>query len=176
MRQRGFTLIEILVVISMMALLAALAAPSFNQAILSNKLTSYSNTFMASAQIARSEAIKRNVQVTLCRSADGATCATSGTWQQGWIVMCKYNSATPGVCVSGGSETLLIQAQPALSADYRFTGDQYSLLFDPTGVGSTTATLAMCRYLPSSGNQERAISVSALGRPTIATTKLGTCS
>ena len=175
MRQRGFTLIEILVVITMVALLTALAAPSFNQAILSNKLTSYSNAFMASAQTARSEAIKRNVSVTLCRSADGATCAATGTWQQGWIVMCNYNSATPGVCVSGGSETLLIQAQAALSADYHFTGDQYSLIFDPTGVGSTTAALTMCRNSPSAGNQERSISINAIGRATIATTKLGTC-
>lgn len=175
MKQRGFTLIELLVTMVMIGILAALAAPSFNSAILSNKLTTISNTFMSSALFARSEAIKRNVPVTMCRSADGLSCATSGTWQQGWIVMCNFNTATPGVCVAGGSDVLVLLHQQAISSDFYFNADAYSLAFDPAGAGSTPAALILCRALPSPGGQERTIQVSATGRPTVATTKLGVC-
>ena len=175
MKQRGFTLIELLVTIAMVGILAALAAPSFSSAILSNKLTTTANSFMSSALFARSEAIKRNVSVTLCRSTDGLSCATSGTWQQGWIVMCSFNTATPGVCVSGGTDTLVLLRQQAISSDFHFTGDVYPLVFDPAGVGTTPSSLTLCRAIPAAGTQERTILVSATGRPTVVTTRLQVC-
>jgi len=175
MRQRGFTLIELLVTIAIVAILAAMAAPSFNETILSNRLASYANSFVASAQLARSEAIKRNTPVTLCRSADSLTCASSGTWQQGWIVMCKYKTTDPNVCVSDGTENLVIAKQQSISADYHFTGDAYTIAFQATGAGATTAALVLCRASPSAGSQERVIAVSVTGRTSVATTRNAVC-
>ena len=172
----GFTLIELMVTVSVLGVLALVAAPSFNEAILSNKLAGYSNSFVASAQLARSEAIKRNTAVALCRSADGRTCATSGTWQQGWIVMCKYKPAAPGMCVSDGTDNLVISVQQALSSDYRLSGDNYLLAFQAVGGGATSALLTLCRATPSPGGQERTITVSFSGRASVATTRTGVCS
>lgn len=169
-RRRGFTLIELLITVAILAILVAVVGPSFTEAILSNRLASYSNNFVASANLARSEAIKRNSSVRMCRSGDGATCATSGGWQQGWIV---FHDANNNSAVDAGEA--VIQVQNALSPDYRFTGDSYNIVFRAIGAGSTSATLALCRATPSPGGQERALTVSLTGRTSVSTTRTGVC-
>src|ERR1700746_2558911 len=84
-RQRGFTLVELMVAIAVLAVLLVLAAPSFTNASLPSKLRSLANSLRGASQLARSEAIKRDAVVTLCVSANGATCG-AGNWSQGWIV------------------------------------------------------------------------------------------
>lgn len=163
-------MIELMVTIAIIAILAALAAPSFNSAILSNKLTAFANNFIASAHLARSEAIKRNAVVRICRSADGASCATSGTWQQGWIVFHDVNNNS----VVNTDDTV-IQVQQAISSDYRFTGDSYDLAFQPIGAGSTSTTLTLCRAAPSAGSQERIITLSPTARTSVKKEMTGVC-
>ena len=169
-RARQGDRIELMVAVAILGILAAVAAPSFNEAILSNKLASFANNFVASAQLARGEAIKRNSPVTLCRSADGLACASSGGWQQGWIVFNDIDSNG----VLNGTETL-IQRQQALSADYRLTGSVYSIAFQSSGAGATPVTLKLCRATPSPGGQERAITVGTTGRTSVSTTRTGVC-
>ena len=91
-RAGGFTLIEMMTAILILAILVGLAVPSFNNASLSGKLTGFANDLLASSQLARSEAIKRNVAVTMCASSDGSTCDDPEGWETGWIVV-----ADPGV-------------------------------------------------------------------------------
>jgi type IV fimbrial biogenesis protein FimT len=170
--ERGFSLIELMVVITLIGIVTMLAAPSFNAAFLSNKLAAYSNSFVASAQLARSEAIKRNRAVHVCSSADGATCATSGSWQQGWIVWSDDNA---NGSLDAGEP--VVQVQQALSTDYQFNSSAggYDLAFQPVGGGSTAATLKLCRATPSAGTQDRQIRIDATGRPVVTTTHTGTC-
>jgi type IV fimbrial biogenesis protein FimT len=168
-KQRGFTLIELMVTVTVLGVLAMIAVPSFDGAVLSNKLSGFSNTFMASANLARSEAIKRNSVVRLCRSADGASCATSGNWQQGWIVF--HDVDNDSVVDSG--ETV-IQRQQALSNDYRLTGDSYNLAFLGSGMVLSAANLVLCRGTPV-GAQEREIRIMAIGRTSVTTTKNNVC-
>ncbi len=88
---KGFTLVELMVTVAVLVILLMIAVPSLNDATLGKQLGSYANNLAASAYLARSEAIKRNAPITLCASSDGTNCATSGGWQQGWIVRCPSN-------------------------------------------------------------------------------------
>ena len=83
-KNKGFSLIEILVVLTLAAILFAFALPSFENLVRGNRVSSQFNMLMSSLNFARSEAIKRNTPVTICRSNDQATCA--GQWQNGWII------------------------------------------------------------------------------------------
>jgi type IV fimbrial biogenesis protein FimT len=161
-RERGLTMIELMIAVIILASLIAVAVPSFRDASLGSRLAATANDLLASVQLARSEAIKRNVAVTLCASSDGTTCAGSGGWEQGWIVL---------------AAGLVIQVQQALPAGYLLTqsGGTAPLNFQPIGIGATAATFTACRDDPD-GAQERVLTVSATGAAYVTRTTTGVCS
>lgn len=159
--QRGFTLTELMVAITGSSILLCVAIPSFREAGLPSQLRAIANNMVAGAQIARSEAIKRNTTVTLCVSSNGMTCGT-GNWQQGWIVL------------GGGS---VLHSEPATPFGYRVTpaAGSAALTFDPTGLGATSDSFTVCRRTPASGSQERVVTITATGRTSVSTTRNGVC-
>lgn len=109
-RNSGFTLIEMLVTVTIVAILAALAAPNFRTLIVSTTLTSQANEFLTMMAYARSEAVKRNARVTLCKSSNGTACATSGNWEQGYIVFTDWASGGTVGTVDAGDTVLKVHA------------------------------------------------------------------
>ena len=157
----GFTLIELMVTITILAILLGWAVPSFNNAALSSKLTGFANDLVASTQIARSEAIKRNAAITLCASSNGTTCATSGGWEVGWILL---------------RGTTVLQRHQALPTEFRIvqTGGTSALAFPADVVGATAATFKVCRAAPV-GHEERTVRVTTSGGTSVGRTETGTC-
>ena len=89
---RGFTIIELMVTIAVLAVALAIAVPSYTNMLINNRMASKTNEFVASLHYARSEAVKRGANVRTCASTDGVTCATTGDWDQGWIVLVEATS------------------------------------------------------------------------------------
>jgi type IV fimbrial biogenesis protein FimT len=95
-RQRGFTLTELMIVVAIVAILLAIGVPSFRYITNSYRMSAEVNGLLGDLQYARAEAIKEGQFVTLCVSADGATCAGTTTWQSGWVVFSNPgNAANP---------------------------------------------------------------------------------
>jgi len=178
-RALGFTLIELMVTIGIAAVLAGLAAPSFRDLIANNRLKSHTSALHTSLLQARSEAIKRNSRVVLCKSSDGATCATSGDWQQGWVV---FADADNDAQIDAGE--LIIQKVAALSGDFVLKGD--GDLADYVSYSSTgatklkasdtfqTGTFSLCQ-LGVAGGKARQIELFATGRLSIGQAPAATC-
>jgi type IV fimbrial biogenesis protein FimT len=167
----GLTLIELLVAIAVLAVLLTVAVPSFDNARLGTNLVSFTNTLLAHLQLARSEAIKRNARVALCKSADGSTCMATGGWDQGWIIFHDANNNGS----REDSETV-IQRGETLATGFSLTGNtpvaRY-ISYDATGATKLTSgafqagTLTLCRAAPTVGGQGRKIVISATGRPRV---------
>ncbi|WP_033375578.1 GspH/FimT family pseudopilin [Leeia oryzae] len=161
--QHGFSMIELMIAIAVFGILLMIAIPSFNDLLLSSRLKGYANDMVASSYLARSEAIKRNQTMTLCMSSNGASCAATGDWSQGWVLL---------------RGTTVVQVHAALKDGYSLkdSSNLTSLTFQPTGYGATQATFTLCKLTPEVGNQERVITISATGKPSVTRTSTGSCS
>jgi type IV fimbrial biogenesis protein FimT len=162
---RGFSLIELMVSVAILVLVVLIAPPAFDAMLLNSRLTTYANDFVAAAQTARSEAIKRNARVLVCVSSDAATC-TGTDWRLGWIVV--HDADNSGAFTAG--ESVLLKHE-ALNSSYAFTNAAAAaanaiVVYEPTGAVASAVTLKLARATPTA-TQWREIQVSATGRTVV---------
>lgn len=105
--QHGFTMVELVVVISIVAILMAIGAPSYRYVTTANRVAGEVNRLVGDLQFARAEAIKQGVTVTVCASTDGTSCSGSATWTNGWIVF--SDAAGTVATVDANDQVLRIQ-------------------------------------------------------------------
>lgn len=175
---RGFSLIELLAVLAILALLQTHAVPAMSSVVDSVRVNSAAQTLVNSLRLARSEAILRNGRVVLCKSPGGTGCAASGGWEQGWIVFHDRNNNA----AFDGGEALLLH-EPALAPTLRLTGNaqvQSYVSYTPLGAMQTVSgafqagTLTICRR-SGAATPGRQIVLSSSGRVRTQKTTLGNC-
>ncbi|WP_394809161.1 GspH/FimT family pseudopilin [Nitrosomonas sp.] len=175
---RGVTLIELLVALSVFSILLTIGVPSFSQFTTSTRLSSYANTLFSHMALARSEAVKRNARVVICKSSDGSTCTSLGNWSQGWIVFADLDNNA-----SANAGEQIITTMSALSTGFSLSGNtnvSSYISYDAQGIpklttgGFQSGTITLCPAAPAASGNGRDIILSSSGRSRIA--KITTCS
>ena len=164
--QGGVTLIELMTVISILAILAAIAVPSFQSVVASTRLSSAGNDLTASFARARAESIRLGTRVTVCRSnASNTQCSnTAGEgWEVGWLIVQDIQRPTVNASVDAGdSITFVGQSLPAqikvVGNSFLATYASFSADGQPKqmGGGMSPGTIRVCSTSPALQDSTRA--------------------
>lgn len=110
-RRAGFTLLELVITVAVLAIALAIAVPSFQSIVSRNQLTAITNELVAALQLTRMEAVRRNQRVVLCPTTDGSTCSGAN-----WVRVVVREAETGGDVIR----------------EFRFTGRGISILGSPS--------------------------------------------
>jgi type IV fimbrial biogenesis protein FimT len=162
-KQFAFSLTELLVTLSISFILLGSSAPLFTGILMNNRVVTISNDLLTALQIARSEAIKRNQDVTLCKSSDSQSCG--GNWSDGWIIFSDIDHDRR-LDLHDGDTLINIKKFSSLTYDISwnaFRSDNY-IQYNAHGfIHSNNGTFKLC---PPDNNVHyaRAIIINRVGR------------
>lgn len=157
----GYTLVELVTALAVAALLAALAGPPVSRLLAEIRMLNGLHALTSSLGLARMAAVTAGVPVTVCPSADGRSCRTDLTWDDGWIVYRdparRPQPASPGA-------VLLHQQAPGGALRIRGTAGRHRVRYQPSGLsGGNNQTLRVCAGTP--GRHVGNVVVNMAGRP-----------
>lgn len=186
---RGFTLIELMITVTVGIVLLGLAIPSFQVVFNSSRINTQANEFVATLQIARAEAIRRNARVVVCPSTNGTSCLTGNpTGWTGWLAFvddggfsqsfASGNAAKANNGVVDPNETILrtglvntpitVTTSPGIGGN---TGG--AIIFRSDGLARTSAgallngAMSVCVATTHPSSNERNVTILTGGRITV---------
>lgn len=151
---QGFTILELIIAIAILAILILLAVPSFRTIMQNNRAATITNDVVAALQTARSEALKRRQDVRVCRrNVAGTACDNGADWTPGWLI----------VDAAGN----VIRAWNPPPGNPAVTGPNAGITYLRDG-GVSAAGLFVVQLQPCAGDNRRQIDVNLAGRVNLA--------
>jgi type IV fimbrial biogenesis protein FimT len=163
-RALGFSLIELMVTIAIVAILLALGLPSFEGSMRSNRVATTTNEMLASLALARSEAIRGSHKSVICASVDGSTCGAGLDWNDGWIVAADFDRDA-----AGDFEQIVryVQAHPrVVFAGTAATKIEFDYRGRPNPVGSAGTITVQPDQCPTDQALRRELTLNGVGQVT----------
>jgi type IV fimbrial biogenesis protein FimT len=166
---RGFTLLELLTVMTVAAILIAVAVPSYRYVTSANRIAAEVNGLLGDMQYARAEAIKEGQTVTVCVSGNGTSCSAATTWNSGWIVFSDVNGDHT---VANGTDAIL-RIQSTFTGSDTFTANNgvsyvtFNREGFATGAGIANGALITLHANPNNNDATRCLSVTLVGLMTV---------
>jgi type IV fimbrial biogenesis protein FimT len=159
----GFTMLELMIALSIGAILATIAVPSYQLMMVQSRLATQANEFLTALHFSRSEAVKRGMRITICKSSSGTTCTAGSNWQDGWIV---YSDSGTAGTIDGNDQ--ILRVFPALKGSTMNGGTKFAnwITYLPNGSGRgaddlvSTGTFTLCN-----STKGRKIIINGTGRP-----------
>lgn len=174
-RVSGFTLIELVVTLAIVAVLVVITIPSFRLLIDRQRVVSEVNSFVADLRYARSEALKRGLSVSICPSTTGTTCLGQNNWSGGWIVFADANGS--GTIDGTGDPVLRIRPGWTSGDTFSASPSLTAITFTREGMAMNLAAVTMpLRTSPAATQTTRCIALNPVGRHTIESPGTGACS
>lgn len=170
--QRGFTLLELLVALSIVSILFTVAVPSFFNITRNSRAAANANELVTALSVARSEAVRRGARVSVCPSVNGAVCSGSNNWAQGWIVVADVATATDTSDPDVAAEVLRVWPAPSGNTAITTPANMRWVRFLPRGTVRVPPTVALpvtyqMRVEGCTGTQARSIALNTVGRTTV---------
>lgn len=164
----GFSLLEVMMALAIGVITLGIGVPRMGGLIDSNRVAGQINALRGALALTRSEAIKRNQHVILCKSADGQSCTNRATWEKGWIVYVDSNRNK-----NRDSDESLILVQRELpnghTLEYRGFGSHNYVEYQPIGITQMNGTFVLCA--PNSPERSKALILMKTGRVRLSTTR-----
>lgn len=167
-RRRGFTLIELMATLAVMAILTALALPSFNGPLVGMRLSANASEFVDAISASRSEAQRMRSVVVICpRSTTGTCDSAAANWNAGWLIFVDSD----GDGNYGATETRVRVHEPLDSRTTMAEATMAKIRIDPTGatIGITTGFRTIKLSDSSSTSVARYVVLGRAGRARVLT-------
>jgi type IV fimbrial biogenesis protein FimT len=163
-QQSGFTIIELLIVVTIVGVLTAIAAPSLRTMIITNQVRTSTSDLLNDIAVARSESAKRSQRVVMCASTDMKTCAGSA-WASGWISFVDANNNLERD-PADAAEPLIRVKEPVPTAVKIVTtpATLARIGFRSFGIIDAAKTFVVCPSTTGTGILGRSITINTMGR------------
>jgi type IV fimbrial biogenesis protein FimT len=165
MRQKGLTLVELMVVMSIVAILLAIVVPSYAYFSTINRLAALTNGLAGAFQTARSEAIRRALRVSVCKSKTAMStspgCDSGAKWSDGWVIF--VDGGTKGV-LDGSDQVLRVADAQSTKATVSTTNFTTYVSYLPSGQSQGPSGLGNGRISLCLMGESRSLIINNTGR------------